>query len=341
MVKTELLIIGSGPAGLCGAIAAASNGVKTLVIDDGIDAGGQLPKQTHKFFGHEDFYASERGYKIGEKLVDECKKVGVRIKQQTNIAGIYEDTVVAYDRENNTTERIETDYILIATGASEKFVNFENNMLPGIYGAGAVQTLMNQYGVLPGNNVLIVGSGNIGLIVAYQLIQAGARVKGIVEISDKIGGYAVHANKIKRLGVPIYLNYTIKAAIGDERVKGAVIVKVDKSFRPLPETERELVVDTICLAVGLTPSVELAAQAGAKIEYVGLLGGYVPVRDANMRTTVNNVFVAGDLSGVEEASTAMIEGEIAGYKIAEEIKGVNLDEKIISNCTNDFFIEKY
>ena len=327
----KALIVGAGPAGLTGAIAIAEtlgNGKDVLIVDEGIEPGGQLPKQTHKFFGHEGFFASVRGFEIGRKLVKKVKELGVNIRLQTTVTGIYEDGIVLYDRTKNIVEHYKADYILLATGATERFITFKNNTLPGVYGAGAVQTLMNQYKVLPGQSFLIVGAGNIGLIVAYQLVQAGAKVKAIVEASSKVGGYMVHANKVKRLGVPILLNHTIVEAIGKERVEGAVIAQVDEKFKPIPGTEKEYVVHAICLAVGLQPNIELAAQAGVKIVYVPELGGYVPFRDENMKTNVQNVYIAGDLASIEEATTAMIEGYIAGYNIAMKLSGKDVSEKI-------------
>ncbi|MDK2885548.1 MAG: hypothetical protein PWP54_106 [Thermosipho sp. (in: thermotogales)] len=326
--KVQALVIGAGPAGLCGSIAMAESGVEVLVVDEGIKPGGQLPKQTHKFFGHEGFFASIRGFEIGDKLYKRAIDLKVKFKMKTTVSGIYEDGIVLYDRDKEEAYDIKADFILIATGASERFISFKKNYLPGVYGAGAVQTLMNQYRVLPGKDFLIVGAGNIGLIVAYQLLQAGANVKAIVEASDKVGGYLVHANKVKKMGVPILLRHTIVEAIGEDKVRGAVISEVDEKFRPIKGTEKELVVDNICLAVGLQPSVELAAQARAKIEYIPELGGYVPYRDENMKTSVDNVYIAGDIASIEEASTAMIEGYIAGYNIAQKVTGKDLSEKI-------------
>jgi sarcosine oxidase, subunit alpha len=129
--------------------------------------------------------------------------------------------------------------MIIATGASEKFLGFPNNDLPGIYGAGAVQTLMNVYGVKPGNNVLMVGAGNIGLIVSYQLMQAGVNVEGIVEAAPRIGGYLVHASKIRRMGVPIYTSHTVKEAHGTDTLTGATIIQLDETWQPIPGTEKE------------------------------------------------------------------------------------------------------
>lgn len=131
----------------------------------------------------------------------------------------------------------------------------------------------------------------------------------------------MHADKVKRLGIPVLLNHTILKAIGEESVKGALITALDDRWKPVPGTERELVIDTICIAVGLTPSAELVAQAGGQLKYIPELGGYVPLHDGDMRTTIDRVFVAGDVSGIEEATTAMIEGRIAGLNIVKDIKG--------------------
>ncbi|WP_041077868.1 FAD-dependent oxidoreductase [Thermotoga caldifontis] len=327
MMKTQLLVVGGGPAGLCGAIEASRYGVETLIVDEGVELGGQLVKQTHKFFGHEGFFASVRGFEIARRLKNQLNH-HVKVMLQTTVVGIYEDVVVLYNREKDRTFEVQADYILLATGASERFIQFENNHLPGVYGAGAVQTLMNQFMVLPGKRFLMVGSGNIGLIVSYQLLQAGAEVAAIVEIADRVGGYDVHLRKIKRFGVPVLLRHTIKKALGEEKVTGAVVVQVDEKFRPIGGTEREFAVDVICIAAGLTPSVELAAMANVKIEYVPELGGFVPYRDQNMRTNVENIFIAGDLAGIEEATTAMIEGRIAGLTVAQSIVGTDLSREI-------------
>ncbi len=322
MSNPDLLVLGGGPAGLCGAIEAAREGLRVLVVDEGISPGGQLVKQTHKFFGSENFYASTRGMEIAVKLLKELSLYSrATIASESSVLAIYPDGVPVLDRRSDSTTLYNPARLLVATGASERFLQFDNNDLPGVYGAGAVQTLMNQFGILPGKSVLMIGSGNIGLIVSYQLAQAGVEVKAILEASSRIGGYRVHADKVKRLGIPVLLNHTILKAIGEESVKGALITALDDLWKPVPGTERELVIDTICIAVGLTPSAELVAQAGGQLKYIPELGGYVPLHDGDMRTTIDRVFVAGDVSGIEEATTAMIEGRIAGLNIVKDIKG--------------------
>ncbi|HEC63127.1 MAG TPA: hypothetical protein ENI38_01885, partial [Candidatus Acetothermia bacterium] len=209
--------------------------------------------------------------------------------------------------------------LIVATGAQERFLLFPGNDLPGVYGAGAVQTLMNVYGIKPGERALMVGAGNVGLIVAYQLLQAGVEVVGVVEALPEIGGYHVHAAKLRRFSVPIYTRHTLVAALGEEGVEGAVIAEVDEGLQPIPGTERELEVDLICLAVGLSPSTRLVAQMGARMAYVGELGGWVPVHDERMETTVPGVYVAGDCAGIGEASTAMLEGRLAALSVLEAL----------------------
>ena len=175
---------------------------------------------------------------------------------------------------------------------------------------------MNLYGVVPGNNILMVGAGNIGLIVSYQLLQAGIKVDAIVETLPRIGGYLVHASKIRRLGVPIYTSHTLKEVYGTDCVEKAVISEINKNFEFIPGTEKELEVDTICLAVGLSPLSDLLWQAGCQMKYISELCGYVALRDDNMKSTKDKIFIAGDVAGIEEASSAMLEGQIAGLNAA-------------------------
>ncbi len=320
MIDTEIAVIGGGPAGMCAAITAAEQGAQVLLMDRGKRGlGGQLVKQTHRFFGSENEYAGTRGINICDILEEQIKAhKNITIKTDTTVLAIYHDGVITID-EADQYKKLRAKKTIIATGASEKMLSFPNNDLPGVYGAGAVQTLMNEHGVIPGNKVLMIGAGNIGLIVSYQLMQAGVKVEAIIEATSRIGGYLVHAAKVRRLGVPILTNHTITKALGKEEVEGAVICKLDENWRQIPGTERTLDVDTICLAVGLSPLIELLMHTGCKMKYVPQLGGYAPVRDDNLETTATGYYVAGDAAGVEEASAAMIEGKIAGLSAAKAL----------------------
>ncbi|HZK29454.1 MAG TPA: FAD-dependent oxidoreductase, partial [Clostridia bacterium] len=277
MYEPDIAVIGGGPAGLMAAATAARAGATVLLLERDGHLGGQLVKQTHKFFGSDKQHASTRGIKIAKILSDELALLPDRVTVWTGatVLGLYEDGMVTVDHEG-AYRKIRPGRIIVATGASEKYLSFPNNDLPGIYGAGAVQTLMNVYGVRPGKRVLMIGAGNIGLIVSYQLLQAGVEVAAIVEGLPTIGGYLVHASKIRRAGVPILTSHTIVRADGSHCVESALIAKVDRSWNIVPGTIHKIDCDVICVSVGLSPLAELLWQAGCDMPYIKELGGHVP-----------------------------------------------------------------
>ena len=327
MREVELLVIGSGPAGLCAAISAASSGAKVLVLERNFKPGGQLIKQTHMFFGSESQYASHRGVDIADILLSKIKAYGDQIEIMLNATaiGFYEDNVVTVLKDEKEYFKIKARSILCATGAYEKSLAFPNNDLPGIYGAGAVQTLMNVYGIRPGDRVLMVGAGNIGVIVSYQLLQAGIQVVAVLDAAPRIGAYLVHASKLARMGVPILTSHTVKEAIGTDCLEAAVVCEVDDRFQPIPGTEKRYDVDIMCISVGLSPLNELLAMRGVEMKYVPQLSGYVPLRTEYCETSIPGIFVAGDASGIEEASSAMAEGYLAGLCAAAGLGHVPTD----------------
>ena len=327
MKEVELLIIGSGPAGLCAAISAASSGARVLILERSFRPGGQLIKQTHMFFGSEAQYASHRGVDIADILLDKVRALGDRIEIMLNTTAVafYEDNVVTALKDEKEYFKIKAKSIVCATGAFEKSLAFPNNDLPGIYGAGAVQTLMNVYGVKPGDRVLMVGAGNIGVIVSYQLMQAGIQVVAVLDAAPRIGAYLVHASKLARMGVPILTSHTVKEAIGTDCIEAAVVCEVDEKFQPIPGTETRYDVDVLCISVGLSPLNELLAMRGVEMKYVPQLSGSVPMRTETCETCIPGVFVAGDASGIEEASSAMVEGYLAGLCAAAKLGHVPED----------------
>lgn len=335
MKSADVAVVGGGPAGLCAAIAASRLGADVTLIDDGRRLGGQLIKQTHKFFGSKSHYCGTRGMDIAALLQNELSATSTDLRLGTSVVGHYDGGILGL-ASDTIFAKLAYRKLIVATGASENNVLFENNDLPGVYGAGAVQTLMNVFGVRPGNRVLMIGSGNIGLIVSYQLVQAGIHVAAIVETLPKVGGYHVHAAKTARLGIPILTSHTIRSALGRENVTGAVICRVGPDFKPVRGTDRRLKVDTICIAVGLTPLTEILQQVGCQMAYVPELGGCVAWHDENMETSHAGVYVAGDVSGIEEASTAMLEGRIAGTHAARSLCGANTEsDRLIAEARAD------
>lgn len=321
--EVEILVIGAGPAGLSAAIEAAKYGADVLVVDENEKPGGQLFKQIHKFFGSRRHKAGVRGIDIGTELLEEVEKLGVEVMLNTVAYGIYpndEGVALAVNSEEGLI--VHPKKVIMATGASENPLAFPGWTLPGVVGAGAIQTMINVHRVPVGEKVLMIGSGNVGLIVTYQLLQAGIDVAGIVEAAPQVGGYGVHSAKVRRAGVPVYTGHTVLEAVPNEDmsgVKGAVIAKVDEKFQPIKGTEQYIACDTIGIAVGLTPDIALPAMADVIFVNGGRLGSQVPMHDRNMETTREGIYVAGDSAGVEEASSAIEEGKLAGIAAAEAL----------------------
>jgi len=295
----EVLIVGGGPAGLSAAIELGRLRVKTLVIDDKDRLGGKLVLQTHKFFGSvEDSYAGTRGFEIAKCLEEAvCKLDSVEVWLNTTAVGVFSDKIVGAVKDGSYVN-IKPQKMLIATGAREKMLSFPGNTLPGVYGAGAFQTLVNRDLVKSAQKVLIVGGGNVGLIAGYHAIQAGIQVVALVEALPYISGYRVHADKLKRLGVPIYTRYTVVSASGKEKVESVTIAKLNKNWEKIPGTYKTFDIDTVLIAVGLDPVNEF----------------YLKGRQWGM-----DVFCAGDAQEIAEASAAMFTGKIEGFKIAQSL----------------------
>jgi sarcosine oxidase subunit alpha len=330
-IVTDVLVAGAGPAGLHASLEAARQGATVLLVDENPRVGGQLIKQTHKFFGSKQEKAGIRGITIAQDLEKKIKeyqdKNKIKLMLDSTVMGYYESNdsshhkfgvIKRIDYESKLYE-VDCRAVVLSSGAMENMLLFPGNDLPGVYGAGAVQTLMNVFGVKPGEKVIMVGAGNVGLIVSYQLLQAGIMVDRVIEAMPCIGGYHVHAAKLKRCGVPIQTSHTLREVHGDGKVEAAVVVELDENWKPVPGSEEHVECDTVCLAVGLTPSTRLLSQIGVDIGYIPEAGGYVALHDDSMQTTVRGVYVAGDASGIEEASTAMIEGKIAGLSAAASL----------------------
>jgi ferredoxin len=187
---------------------------------------------------------------------------------------------------------------LVACGAREKFLAFKGNSLPGVYGAGAFQTLVNRDLVRPAEKLFIVGGGNVGLIAGYHALQAGIAVAGLVEALPECGGYKVHKEKLARMGVPIYTSHTILSANGTDAVESVTVAQVDRNFKPVPGSERSFECDAVLIAVGLDPVDEFYHKAKAY--------GF-------------RAFVAGDAEEIAEASAAIFSGKIRGLEIANAL----------------------
>ncbi len=298
-IKVPVLIIGGGPSGIAAAIELGRLGINVLIVDDKQELGGKLSLQTHNFFGSvSDCFAGTRGMDIGQLMADELNKfTTVKVWLNTIVVGVYVDNKFGMVSDGQF-RLVTPEKTLIATGAREKSLAFPGSDLPGVYGAGAFQTLVNRDLIKCAKKLFVIGGGNVGLITAYHALQAGIDVVGLVEALPVCGGYKVHEDKIKRLGVPVWTSHTILKAEGIEKVEKITIASIDEQFRPVKGTERTFDVDTILVAVGLASVNEFLLKA----QMYGM-----------------DVYSAGDAKEIAEASAAIFSGKIAGRKIAQKI----------------------
>jgi len=299
-ISVEVLVIGGGPAGLSAAIELGRLGVGALVIDDKHRLGGKLVLQTHRFFGSADaVYAGTRGIDIATKLENELRTFpSVEIWLQSSALAVFSDGKVGVLKNGRSYVLVRPEVLLVAAGAREKSLAFPGNTLPGVYGAGAFQTIVNRDLVRSSERLFIVGGGNVGLIAGYHALQAGIPVVGLVEALPKCSGYKVHKDKLRRFGVPIYTSHTILSANGRDSVESATIARLDEKWRPVPGSERTFACDTILMAIGLDPVDEF----------------YEKARDFGLRA-----FAAGDAEEIAEASAAIFTGKIRGLEIARSL----------------------
>ena len=308
IITTEVLVIGAGPAGLSATKILGEKNIDVLLVDDKDRLGGKLVLQTHKFFGSEkDVYAGKRGVDIAQILGESIRSIStVQVWLNSVCVAVFSDGYVGILKNNEEYILVKPNDLLVATGAREKMLVFPGNTLPGVYGAGAFQTLVNRDLVKAAEKVFIVGGGNVGLIAGYHAIQAGIEAIGLIEAMSQCGGYKVHENKLRRLGVPIYTNHTIISANGKNKVESITIGQLNKNGKILPGTEKSFACDTILIAVGLNPVNEFFQKA----------------REYELK-----VWVAGDAQEIAEASAAIFTGRIEALKILKE-KGIHFPEKM-------------
>ena len=299
-ITTDVLIIGGGPAGLSASIQLEEHGIKAILVDDKDTLGGKLVLQTHKFFGsQEDSYAGMRGMDIGSMLASKVEdSLNIDVWKNSTVLYVFDDKKVGI-LKNGVYKIVTPKVILNAAGAREKFLRFKGNSLAGIYGAGAFQTLVNRDLVKPAGKLFIIGGGNVGIIAGYHALQAGINVVGLAEALPRCGGYKVHEDKLKRLGVPVYTSHSIVSANGKGSVSSVTISQIDKNFQTIEGTDKTFECDTILIAVGLEPVAEFTEEA---------------------KSAGINVFSAGDADKIAEASSAMFNGKITGLKIVQHFK---------------------
>ena len=302
--RTSVAIIGAGPAGLAAREELNNQRIDNIVIDNNDEIGGQFLMQTHQFFffEKEKKYGGMRGFDIARTLAGEDHQ-GIFLN--STVWDILEGKRLAVKNiKTGDIYFVEADYLIIATGAVPFMPTFENDDLPGVYTAAVVQKMMNIEFTLLGKNVLTVGAGNIGYLTSYQLMQAGAKVKAIIEALPDEGGFPVQANRVRRLGIPILTSKILIKAIPNKDhsgITGAVIADCE-NFKAIPGTEKIIDgIDAINICTGLIPDNQLLIKGN---EIFG-----------------RNCFGAGDAIRIGEGTSAVLRGKQAAYDIIQEANG--------------------
>lgn len=313
----DLVIIGGGPAGLAAAESARKNGVEDIMIlERDKELGGILNQCIHNGFGLHTFQEELTGPEYAQRFIDRVKELGIPYRLNTMVMDISrERKVTAMNREEGLFE-LQAKAIILAMGCRERprgALNIPGYRPAGIYSAGTAQRLVNMEGLMPGREVVILGSGDIGLIMARRMTLEGAKVKVVAELMPYSGG--LKRNIVQCLddfGIPLRLSHTVVGIDGKERVKGVTLAQVDEKGKPVPETEEYYPCDTLLLSVGLIPENELSVEAGVELSTV--TNG--PVVNESLETSVPGIFACGNVLHVHDLVDFVSEEAAAAGKNA-------------------------
>ena len=337
MKKINLVIVGGGPAGLAAAKAAYDCGERDiLILEREAELGGILNQCIHNGFGLHTFKEELTGPEYAARYVAEVKQRNIAYKLNATVIDVSKNKVVTYVSEEDGLVQIQATAIILACGCRERprgAINTAGMRGAGVFSAGTAQKLVNIDGYLPGKEVVILGSGDIGLIMARRMTFEGAKVQAVVELMPYSSG--LNRNIVQCLNdfdIPLYFSHTVVDIKGKDRVTGVVVAEVDEKLRPKKETERLIPCDTLLLSVGLLPENELAKNA--EVQLSNTTGGAVV--DENLMTNIDGVFECGNGLHVQDlVDFVSAESENAGKCAAEYIQGYKpCHEKITIRCTN-------
>lgn len=323
MLNYDIVIVGGGPAGLAAAVSAKENGVDSiLVLERDQELGGILNQCIHNGFGLHTFKEELTGPEYAARYIEQLEEAKIEYRLNTMVIDITEDkTVTAMNRADGLFE-IQAKAIILAMGCRERSrgaLNIPGYRPAGIYSAGTAQRLVNMEGCLPGREVVILGSGDIGLIMARRMTLEGAKVQVVAELLPYSGG--LKRNIVQCLddfGIPLKLSHTVVDIEGKERVSGVTIAKVDQNRKPIPGTEQHYTCDTLLLSCGLIPENELSTSLGVEISPV--TAG--PLVNESLETNVEGVFACGNVLHVHDlVDYVSEEAEKAGKYAAQYIRG--------------------
>ena len=301
MERCDLIIIGGGPAGLAAAAAARESGIQDiLILERDKQLGGILNQCIHSGFGLHTFKEELTGPEYAARYIKRVKELEIPYLLDTMVLELSQDRIVTAMNREKGLFQIEAGAVILAMGCRERArgsLNIPGYRPAGIYSAGTAQRLVNMEGYLPGREVVILGSGDIGLIMARRMTLEGAHVQVVAELMPYSGG--LKRNIVQCLddfGIPLKLSHTVVNIEGRERVTGVTLAQVDENRRPIPGTEEHYACDTLLLSVGLIPENELSRSAGVEIS--AITNG--PVVDESLETSIPGVFACGNVLHVHD-----------------------------------------
>ena len=341
----SVVVVGAGPAGLSAAIAAARSGSRVLIIDENLQAGGQIYRQLPRNFSVNDPARLGSDYADGRSLLDRVYELSEIIEIWNNalVWSVFETNQLAVAREDELV-LLDAGAIIVATGAYERPLPVPGWTLPGVMTAGGAQVLLKSQRVKPGKRALLAGTGPLQLVVANQMLDAGMEVVALAESASTLAAVPYlpdlvrqpglikqglnYMYRLKRAGVQILRSHALSSVQGDRKVRAAVIGKVDFRGYPISGSEKTVEVDTVCMGYGLVPSVWLTGLLGCRHEYNPLTGGWVPWFDHHMQTDQPGIFVAGDGAGIAGVLVAGMQGTIAGLYAAAHTGKISVDHAV-------------
>ena len=322
MKNYDLVIIGGGPAGLAAALAAKENGIDSMVIlERDNKLGGILNQCIHNGFGLHRFKEELTGPEYAARYIEKVNEAGIEYKLETMVIDVTPEKEITYINREDGAAVIKAKAIVLAMGCRERprgAINIPGYRPAGVYTAGTAQHMVNIEGLMPGKEIVIIGSGDIGLIMARRMTIEGAKVKAVAEVMPYSGG--LKRNIVQCLDdfdIPLLLSHTVVEIQGKDRVTGVVIAEIDENRKPIKGTEQYYSCDTLLLSVGLLPENELSREAGVVINPV--TNG--PFVDESLETDIDGIFACGNVLHVHDlVDFVSEEGENAGISSAKYIK---------------------